>query len=65
MVLRMVTPTSVPNEKITSQGEGKTRRFNAERANSRLARRAVIGVPHQGGLPAVPGGLVPLHRLAP
>merc|ERR1712241_555616 len=40
----------VPNGKITSQGEGRTRKLNAEIANGRLAMMAIIGMFYQDGL---------------
>merc|ERR1719330_1152691 len=43
-------PLGVPNGKITSQGEGRTRKLNAELANGRLAMTAIIGMFYQDGL---------------
>merc|ERR1712110_312726 len=40
----------VPNGKITSQGEAKTQKLNAEIANGRLAMMAIIGMFYQDGL---------------
>merc|ERR1712072_727889 len=40
----------VPNGKITSQGEARTRKLNAEIANGRLAMMAIIGMFYQDGL---------------
>merc|ERR1719429_754923 len=40
----------VPNGKITSQGEARTRKLNAELANGRLAMMAIIGMFYQDGL---------------
>lgn len=40
----------VPNGKVTSKGEGRTRKLNAELANGRLAMMAIIGMFYQDGL---------------
>merc|ERR1740129_2100002 len=40
----------VPNGNITSTGEGRTRRLNAELANGRLAMMAITGMLFQDGL---------------
>jgi len=40
----------VPNSKIKSSGEARTRKLNAEIANGRLAMMAIIGMFYQDGL---------------
>merc|ERR1712217_743001 len=40
----------VPNGKVTSKGESRTRKLNAELANGRLAMMAIIGMFYQDGL---------------